>query len=133
MFSLFFLYLFERLRLRILLAPFVPDIVVTRTLRTACNRRSDPSKRGAHPAGVKKGATTHWPSRKNGRRVKRRARFSPGITPIKTPPRGRGFIKYFTEERQVTGEITFAFEHVRAVTQARWVSPPPPSTRSNCT
>lgn len=47
------------------------------------------------------------------KRAEEPTRSPPGVD--KNASTGRGFIKYFTEERQVTGEITFAFEHVQTI------------------
>ncbi|KAG7201869.1 hypothetical protein KM043_004584 [Ampulex compressa] len=71
----------------------------------AFNRKSD-------PWSAMKGAV-------EGRKKERRERgstseSSPRVAADKNASAGPGFIKYFTEERQVTGEITFAFEGPKA-------------------
>jgi len=82
----------------------VLDTFVARTFQMAFNRRSEPSEGDDGGRGVVE--------KKNGRRG-RRALSRDNVD--KNASTGRGFIKYFTEERQVTGEITFAFEHVQAI------------------
>lgn len=85
----------------------------------AFNRRSEPSRGMVQAGDGSDGGRGVAKKRTEGTR-------SPGITPIKTPPWDRGFIKYFTEERQVTGEITFAFEHVQARISASYIGIFPP-------
>lgn len=99
--SLFFLIFFI-----ILLAAL--DTFVARTFEMAFNRRSEPSR---ECAGGTPAAGTSW--KKTGGGADALSLYRDNVD--KNASTGRGFIKYFTEERQVTGEITFAFEHVQAI------------------
>lgn len=84
------------------------DTFVARTFRMAFNRRLEPSRGGC-------GRQWRLGCREKKKKPDGSRRALPRDNVDKNASTGRGFIKYFTEERQVTGEITFAFEHVQAI------------------